>query len=78
LMHVKCIHELCSLLPHIPTYLHILYCYIHFLYFLGGFDDPQILVITRQNRDSLFCVFSTFTDLYGVKWTWDFLRIDIS
>ena len=22
LMHVKCIHELCSLLPHIPLYLH--------------------------------------------------------
>ena len=22
LMHVKCMHELCSLLPHIPTYLH--------------------------------------------------------
>ena len=37
LMHVKCIHELCSLLPHILLYLHIIWCYFHEFRWFWGF-----------------------------------------
>ena len=79
LMHVKCIHELCSLLPHIPLYLHHIYCYIHvFRCFLGIFQMiPLILVITMQDKKTMFCVFFSFRDLYGLKLTGDFSRIII-
>jgi hypothetical protein len=31
LMHVKCMHELCSLLMHIPTYYDVISCFNHVL-----------------------------------------------
>jgi hypothetical protein len=36
-----------------------------------------ILVITMQDRKTLFCVFLHFKDLPGLKLTWDFLGINI-
>ena len=39
--------------------------------------DPLILVITLQDRKTLFCVFFRFRDLYGLKLTGDFSRINI-
>ena len=39
---------------------------------------PFILVITLQNRKSLFCVFLSFRDLNEVKRTWDFSSVNIS
>ena len=38
---------------------------------------PLILVITLQDRKTLFCVFFSFRDLYGLKLTGDFSRINI-
>ena len=38
---------------------------------------PFILVITLQDRKPLFCVFFSFRDLYGLKLTGDFSRINI-
>ena len=40
-------------------------------------NDPLILVITLQDRKTLFCVFYCFRDLYGLKLTGDFSRIII-
>ena len=46
--------------------------------FLGIFQMiPLILVITLQDRKTLFCVFFSFRDLYGLKLTGDFSRIII-
>ena len=46
--------------------------------FLGIFQMiPLILVITLQDRKTLFCVFFSFRDLYGLKLTGDFSRIVI-
>ena len=39
---------------------------------------PFIWFITLQNRKTLFRVFFTFRDLYGVKLTWDFWIIIFS
>ena len=39
---------------------------------------PFIWFITLQNRKILFCVFFTFTDLYGVKLSWDFWSVTFS
>jgi hypothetical protein len=36
-----------------------------------------ILVITLQNRKTLFCVFLCFRDLSGLKLAWDFLGVHI-
>jgi hypothetical protein len=44
-------------------------------------DFPMISFIwfiTLQNIHSLFCVFFTFRDLYGVTLTWDFWCVVIS
>jgi hypothetical protein len=38
---------------------------------------PLHLVITLQNRKTLFCVFLPFTDIPGLKLTWDFLGVNI-
>jgi hypothetical protein len=38
---------------------------------------PLILVITLQNRKTLFCVFLRFRDLPRLKLTWDFSGINI-
>ena len=43
--------------------------------FLGIFQMiPLILVITLQDRKTLFCVFFSFRDLYGLKLIGDFSR----
>jgi hypothetical protein len=46
---------------------------------LWGFSiEPLILVITLQNRKTLFCVFFLhFRNLPGLKLTWDFLGVNI-
>jgi hypothetical protein len=43
----------------------------------GFLIDPLYLVITLQERKTLFCVFLSFTDLPGLKLTWDFWNINI-
>ena len=46
--------------------------------FLGiSLGVPLILVITLQDRKTLFCVFYCFRDLYGLKLTGDFSSINI-
>ena len=46
--------------------------------FLGiSLRIPLILVITLQDRKTLFCAFFRFRDLYGLKLTGDFSRIII-
>jgi hypothetical protein len=67
-MHVKCIHELCSLFIHILIYLHYIQYYIHvFLLILG--DLPMIPLFGLQIcRKNLFCIFFlSFSDLNEVK-----------
>ena len=45
---------------------------------LGDFPrSPLILVITQRGQKTLFCVFLRFRDLYGLKLTGDFSRINI-
>jgi hypothetical protein len=42
----------------------------------GDFPSiPLILVITLQDRKTLFCIFSRFKDLLELKLTWDFFRV---
>jgi hypothetical protein len=38
---------------------------------------PLILVITQQNRKTLFCVFLRFRNLPKLKLTWDFSGVNI-
>jgi hypothetical protein len=40
-------------------------------------STPLILVITLQDRKTLFCVFLRFRDLPGLKLTWDCLGVNI-
>jgi hypothetical protein len=67
-MHLKCIHELCSLLLHI---IHICISYkVISMFYIIFWDYSMILsifVITLQNRNLLFCVFLSFRGLYGVN-----------
>jgi hypothetical protein len=45
---------------------------------LHGFSiDPLILVITLQNKKTLFCVFLSFRKLPELKLTWEFLGVNI-
>jgi hypothetical protein len=45
---------------------------------LWGFSiDPLILVITLQNRKTLFCVFLCFRNFPKLKLTWDFSGVNI-
>ena len=64
LMHVKCIHELCTLLSWLPTYLHHIYWYIHVLYWFMGILQwfPFIWDLTLQGRKPCFWCFRTQTD----------------
>jgi hypothetical protein len=49
-MHAKYMHELCSLLMHIPTNYNVISCYNHVLMFYVDFPSiPLILVITLQS-----------------------------
>jgi hypothetical protein len=51
---------------------------IMFYNVLWGFSiDPLILVITKQDRKTLFYVFLSFMDLPGLKLTWDFCSVNI-
>jgi hypothetical protein len=51
---------------------------IMFYNVLWGFSiDPLILVITRQNRKTLFCVFLCFRNLPELKSTQDFWSVNI-
>jgi hypothetical protein len=44
----------------------------------GDFPSvPLILVITLQDRKTLFCVFLRFRNLSELKLTWDFSGINI-
>jgi hypothetical protein len=44
----------------------------------GDFPSfPLILVITLQNKKTMFCIFFSFRDLPGLKLTWDFLDVNI-
>jgi hypothetical protein len=45
--------------------------------YVGFHQPPLILVITLQNRKTLFCVFWHFRNLLELKLTWDFLGINI-
>jgi hypothetical protein len=38
---------------------------------------PLILIITLQDRKTLFCIFLSLRDLPGLKLTWDFWSINI-
>ena len=63
LMHVKCIHELCHLLLHIPTYLHVLRCYLHVLW--GFSKNPLSLVYNSAELETpVFGIFE-FQGPYG-------------
>jgi hypothetical protein len=46
--------------------------------FYGDFPSiPLILVMTLQDRKTLFCLFLSFRDLPGLKLTQDFCSINI-
>jgi hypothetical protein len=46
--------------------------------FYGDFPSiPLILVITQQDRKTMFCVFLHFRDLPGLKLTQDFWSVNI-
>jgi hypothetical protein len=74
-MHAKFMHELGSLVMHIPTYLDVIIMFCIDLW--GFFIDPLILVITLQNRIYLFCVFCRFRDLPELKLSEDFYDVNI-
>jgi hypothetical protein len=77
-MHVKFMHKFHSLLPHIPTYLHVMRFYNHiFIDFWGFFIDPLIWDVTLQNRKYMFCVFLSFKDLPKLKRSKDFFGLTI-
>jgi hypothetical protein len=40
-------------------------------------SNPLILVITLQNRKTMFCIFLRFRNLPKLKLTWDFSGINI-
>jgi hypothetical protein len=64
LINLKCIHELCSLLPHIPTYF-ILYNIISmfYIYFRDFLKKTSLLVLTLSGRK---CFLSVFDFLGGM------------
>jgi hypothetical protein len=44
----------------------------------GDFPSiPLILIITLQDRKTLFCIFLCFRDLLGLKLTYDFSVVNI-
>jgi hypothetical protein len=76
LMHVKCIHELCSLLDHIPSYL-IVYKDLDLIAIdFGGFiNNPLSFVYNTTKQFSLFFIFLTFRDLPDIKRTKTFCKV---
>jgi hypothetical protein len=67
-MHAKFMHELCSLLFHIPTYLHVMICYNHVLHWFWGFSKHfSLLVLTLSGRKHFFLAFLTFQELCDSK-----------
>jgi hypothetical protein len=67
MMHAKYMHKLCSLLMHIPTYYNIIIIFYNDL--CGFLSILLILIITLQNRKTLFYVFLRFRDLPRLKLT---------
>ena len=64
LMHVKCIHELCSLLSHIPTHLHHISSYTNVLNDFGDFlNNPLSFGSNSVWQKCIFLVFLTFQEL---------------
>jgi hypothetical protein len=58
-MHVKFMHKLCSLLPHITTYLHVMRCYNHDLYqFMGIFHrSPLFGYNSAEQETPILCIY---------------------
>jgi hypothetical protein len=72
LMHAKFMHELCSLLFHIPTYLDVMRCYNHVLHwFIGIFHRPPYFVYnSTQQEIPVLCIFTFQGPLmsHGTRW----------
>jgi hypothetical protein len=56
LMYEKYIHELCSLLMHVPTYYNVISCYNHDLW---GFSisPPYFGYNSREQENHVLCIF---------------------
>jgi hypothetical protein len=69
LIHVKCMHELCSLLPHILTHLHVIRCYIHVcIDFEDSLNDLLLCVYnTAELKTPILIIFVNFRDLAKLK-----------
>jgi hypothetical protein len=71
LMHVKCIHDLCTLPLDIPSYVH------HILVIFMLFDDywgiihkfPNFFGLTSENQKTSISMLLTFRDPNGVQMT---------
>jgi hypothetical protein len=69
-MHVKCIHELCSLLDNIHWYSYVIWCCQHVLHWFWAFStkSPFIyLVFNFRWHKNLLLVFWTLHELRGSK-----------
>jgi hypothetical protein len=68
LMHAKFMHELCYLLLHIPTYLHVMRCYNHGLHWFQGFSkqSPSFGFNSLCQKTFFFCIFD-FSAATGLK-----------
>jgi hypothetical protein len=70
LMHAKFMHELCSLLLHIPTYLHVVDVIIMFCIDFGDFpNNPLSFGFNFFWQKTLFLAFFTFQELWDSKWS---------
>jgi hypothetical protein len=74
-MHVKYMHEHCSVLMYIPTYYNVISCYIHDLW---GFiiNLPCFGYNSVEQENPILCIF-TFQNLPELKLTWDFSGVNI-
>ena len=66
LMHVKCIHELCSLLSYIPTYLHVIRC-MFYIDLWGFFINPLSLVYNSAEQETFVFGIFKFQGPYGTQ-----------
>jgi hypothetical protein len=57
-MHAKYIHDLCSLLMHIPTYYNVISCYNYVLW--GFFTDPSYFGYNSAEQENLVLLIFTF------------------
>jgi hypothetical protein len=65
LMHVKCIYKLCSLLPHIPTYLHVIFMFCIDLWGLS--IDPIYWFYNSAKQETPLLSTFSFSNLSEVK-----------